>query len=110
MLCTRRLSLGAALVSVLGLASCLSEPADSGRRPPDARLLLRADLSATTVATLVVEVTAPDISPALLFNIPIVAGAATYVVALLLLRVPGRLGFAVARRRALGEASPGNVR
>jgi len=42
--------------------------------------------------------------------VPIVAGAATYVVALLLLRVPGRLGFAVARRRALGEASPGNVR
>ena len=76
MLCTRRLSLGAALVFALGLASCLSEPTESTRRPPEARLLLRADLSATTVATLVVEVTAPDISPALLFNIPIVGGAA----------------------------------
>ena len=76
MLCTRRLWLGAALGFTLGLASCLSEPTDSTRRPPEARLLLRADLSATTVATLVVEVTAPDISPALLFNIPIVGGAA----------------------------------
>ena len=81
MLRTRRLWLGAALVFTLGLASCLSEPTDSGR-PPEARLLLRADVSATAVATLVVEVTAPDISPALLFNIPIVAGAATGTITL----------------------------
>jgi hypothetical protein len=73
---TRRLWLGLALVSTLGLASCLSEPTDSGPRPPEARLLLRADLSGTAVATLVVEVSAPDIIPPLLFNIPIVAGAA----------------------------------
>jgi hypothetical protein len=39
-------------------------------------------VSATAVATLVVEVTAPDISPALLFNIPIVAGAATGTITL----------------------------
>ena len=82
MLRTRRLWVGLALVSTLGLASCLSEPTDSARQPPEARLLLRADLSATTVATLVVEVTAPDISPGLLFNIPIVAGAAVGTITL----------------------------
>ena len=81
MLRTRQLWLGAALVSTLGLASCLSDPTDGGR-PPEARLLLRADLSATAVATLVVEVTAPDISPALLFNIPIAAGTATGTITL----------------------------
>lgn len=79
---TRRLWLGLALVSTLGLASCLNEPTDSGRRQPEARLLLRADLSGTAVATLVVEVTAPDISPALLFNIRIVAGAAVGTITL----------------------------
>ncbi len=73
----RRLRFAAALVSTLGLASCLSEPTDTRPSPADAKLLLRADLSATaTVATLVVEVSAPDIDPALLFNIGIVAGAA----------------------------------
>lgn len=72
---TRRLWLAAALVSSLWLGSCLSEPTDT--RPSSyATLLLRADLSATAVATLVVEVTAPDIAPPLLFNIGIVAGAA----------------------------------
>jgi Big-like domain-containing protein len=80
--CTGRFSLGAALISTLALASCLSEPTDSARRPPEARLLLRADLSATAVATLVVEVTAGDISPPLLFNIPIVAGAAVGTITL----------------------------
>ena len=73
--CTRRLWFAAALVSTLSLGSCLSEPTDT-RPQPDAKLLLRADLSGTAVATLVVEVTAPDIAPALVFNIGIVAGAA----------------------------------
>jgi len=74
---TRRLWLAAALVSTLGLGSCLqSEPTDSRPSPPGARLLLRADLSGTAAATLVAEVTAPDIAPALVFNIGIVAGAA----------------------------------
>ena len=77
MLGTRRLWLAAALVSTLGLGSCLqSEPTDSRPSPPGARLLLRADLSGTAAATLVAEVTAPDIAPALVFNIGIVAGAA----------------------------------
>jgi len=77
-LCTRRLWPAAALVSTLALGSCLGrEPTDSPPRPPEARLLLRADLSGTAVATLVVEVTAPDVAPALLFNVPVVAGAAS---------------------------------
>jgi hypothetical protein len=75
MRCTRRLWFAAALVSALGIGSCLNEPTDT-RPPTDANLLLRADLSATAVATLVVEVTAPDIARPLLFNIDIVADAA----------------------------------
>ncbi len=82
MLRTRRLWLGLALVSTLGLASCLSEPTDGGRRPPEARLLLRADVSAAAVATLVAEVTAPDIPTALIFNIPVVGGVASGTIAL----------------------------
>jgi hypothetical protein len=38
--------------------------------------MVRADVSASAVATLVAEVTAPDISTALTFNIPIAAGVA----------------------------------
>jgi hypothetical protein len=44
--------------------------------PSAASLLLRADVSGTAVATLVAEVTAPDIAPALVFNVAIVAGVA----------------------------------
>ena len=82
MIGTRQLWLGLALVSTLGLASCVSEPTDSGRRPPEARLLLRADLSGTAVATLVAEVTAPDIPTALIFNIPVASGVASGTIAL----------------------------
>jgi Bacterial Ig-like domain (group 2)/Calcineurin-like phosphoesterase len=72
----RRLWLATALVSALGVGSCLGDPNDTLPSAAEAKLLLRADLSATAVATLVVEVTAPDITQALLFNIGIVAGAA----------------------------------
>src|SRR5258707_14158974 len=40
-------------------------------------LLVRADVSGSSVATLVAEVTAPDIPPALIFNIPLSAGVAS---------------------------------
>jgi hypothetical protein len=77
-LCTRRLWLAAALVSTLGLGSCLQgEPTDSPLGPPEARLLLRADVSASAVATLVAEVTGADIPTALTFNIPIAGGLAS---------------------------------
>ena len=50
-------------------------------RPPPpgttATLSVTADLSGTPVATVVVDVSASDISPMLVFNIPIVAGVAT---------------------------------
>ena len=62
------------LASVLVLAAC-GDPID----PNQGRgtLIVRADVSATAVATLVAEVTAPDIPTALLFNIPISAGVAS---------------------------------
>jgi len=40
-------------------------------------LIVRADVSGSSVATLVAEVTAPDIPAALIFNIPISAGVAS---------------------------------
>jgi len=63
------------LASVLVLAACGDGPID----PNQGRgtLIVRADVSATAVATLVAEVTAPDIPTALLFNIPISAGVAS---------------------------------
>jgi Big-like domain-containing protein len=80
---TTRLRLAAVWVATLALGSCLpGEPTDIPPQPSQASLLLRADLSTTAVATLVVEVTAPDIAPPLLFNIPIVAGAAVGTITL----------------------------
>jgi hypothetical protein len=47
-------------------------------RPPAApvTLVLRANVSATSVALVVVEVSAPDITPPLVFNIPVTSGVA----------------------------------
>lgn len=50
-------------------------PADLGHG--DGTLIVRADVSASAVATLVAEVSAADIPTALVFNIPIVAGVAS---------------------------------
>src|SRR3989442_6735799 len=60
----------------------MSEPTDGGRRPPEARLLLRADLSRSAVATLVAEVTAADIPTALIFNIPVAGSVASGTMAM----------------------------
>jgi len=62
-----------ALASVLVLAAC-GDSVDPS--PGQGTLIVRADVSAAAVATLVAEVTAPDIPTALVFNIPIVAGVA----------------------------------
>jgi len=43
----------------------------------DATLIIRADVSATSVATVVVAVTAPDIPATLVFNIPVSNGVAS---------------------------------
>ena len=82
MLRTRRLWLAAALVSTLGESCLQSEPTDGPRQPAEARLLLRADLSGAAVATLVAEVTAPDIPTALIFNIPVAGGVASGTIVL----------------------------
>jgi hypothetical protein len=68
--------IAAAACAVLVASACLS---DSTGPPhaPTTNLLLRADLSGTAVAVLVAEVTAPDISTPLIFNIPIVQRTAT---------------------------------
>jgi len=73
-----RRRIAAALVSLIALGSCLPrEPAGPGGRGADARLLVRADVSGTPIATVVVEVTAPDIPTPLVFNILRVDGVAT---------------------------------
>ncbi len=63
------------LASVLLLVACGDSAIDPGQA--DGTLIVRADVSATAVATLVAEVTAPDIPTPLLFNIPITAGVAS---------------------------------
>lgn len=73
----RRRTYGAAVVLALLLAACW--PADVTDPPPgeEVTLLVRANLTSTAVATLVVEVTATDILTPLAFNIPIQDGVAS---------------------------------
>ena len=76
---------GLAAAAALGaLGSCI--PYDSTEPSGDHRettLLVRANVSAAaTVASLVVEVTAPDITAVLVLNIPIVGGVATGTITL----------------------------
>jgi uncharacterized protein YjdB len=47
----------------------------------EAKLILFANVSATSVATVVVDVTAPDIQTPLVFNIPVVGGIAVDTIA-----------------------------
>jgi len=69
--------LAVALVSLLLLGSCLPRAVTDPRSDPrEATLLVRANVAATAVATLVVEVSAPDIAPPLVFNITITGGVA----------------------------------
>src|SRR5205814_2784390 len=73
----------AAAVAVLLVGSCLAGDSTGTRLPrSDARLLLRADLASTAVATLVVDVTAADIPTPLVFNIPVVQRMATGTITL----------------------------
>jgi collagenase-like protein with putative collagen-binding domain/uncharacterized protein DUF6298/Big-like domain-containing protein len=72
----RRL-LTATLLSLIALGSCLPrEPAGVDGRAVQTTLFIRAALTGTTVATVVVEVTAPDIPTPLVFNIRTVNGVA----------------------------------
>jgi glucose/arabinose dehydrogenase len=74
-------ALGAAGALALGgcLAREVTEPRGGAR---SVTLLVRADVSATAVATVVVEVTGPGIPTPLAFNIPITNGVATGTVTL----------------------------
>lgn len=62
-----------ALASLL-LASACHQVAEPSR---DATLTIRADISGTSVVTMVVEVSAPDIPTAVIFNIPVTDGLAS---------------------------------
>ena len=53
----------------------VNEP--GGTKPVNATLLVTADLTNTAVATVVLQITAPDIGSPLVFNIPITAGVAS---------------------------------
>ncbi len=78
---TGRASLPATFAALLALGACI--PHDLTEPPADrATLVVRADVSAAAVASLVVEVTAPDITTLLVFNIPIANGVASGTITL----------------------------
>src|SRR2546428_13148425 len=63
------------LASVLALGSCLErDPMGSGPSSVTTTLLVQADITGTAVATVVVEVTAPDIPTTLVVNVPVAQG------------------------------------
>ena len=73
---TRRIRVATALVTGVALGACLpGEP--TGSAGVEASLLVRADLSATAAAIVVVELAAPDIPTRLVFNIPVVGRVAS---------------------------------
>jgi len=76
MLRSRLSSLSVTLAFLTVLASC-AEQGTVGPPGGEATFAINVNLSGTMVATLVAEVTAPDIPTMLVFNIPIVNGNAT---------------------------------
>lgn len=71
----RLFSFASLALATMLLASCGDNPLPPGQ--DYGTLIVRADLSASAVATLVADVTAPDIPAGMTFNIPIVAGVAS---------------------------------
>src|SRR5258705_1597869 len=65
------------LFVTLGFLTVLASCGDTVAPPGDATLVINANLTGTMVATVVADVTAPDIPTMLVFNIPIVNGTAT---------------------------------
>jgi len=74
MLRNRLTSLVVTLAFLTVLASCGQ---DTVGPPADGTLVINANLTGTMIATVVADVTAPDIPTTLVFNIPIVNGIAT---------------------------------
>src|SRR3989475_7061428 len=64
-----------ALASLLLLAACSGDAVAPGGG--EATLFIRADVSGTSVATVVVDVSAPDLPTAVVFNVPVAAGVAS---------------------------------
>ncbi len=63
---------GLAFLALLALGSCLQrDPTGAQLTPTETSLLVQADLTGTAVAVVVVQVTAPDISTPLVFNIAV---------------------------------------
>lgn len=71
----------AATIACLLVGACIARDATAPKQH-DVSLLLRADLSGTAAATLVIIVTAPDIANSLVFNAPVVDGIASATVTL----------------------------
>jgi len=65
------------LLSLLMMVMCTSQPTGPSLSGEHASLLVQARVSATLINTLVVEVTAPDITTPLVFNIIVTDGVAT---------------------------------
>src|SRR5436309_12967927 len=72
----RRSAALAGLLPLWALAACSTGDVT---RPPagDASLVVRVNVSGTAVATVVVDVSAPDMPTPLVFNIPVVDGVAS---------------------------------
>lgn len=78
---TRNLGLRAfAVASVMIFATCT--PQDIGGPSESATLAIRADVSGTSVAVVVLEVTAADIPTSLVFNLQVVSGVASGTISL----------------------------
>ncbi len=71
-----RREIAAALVLVIGLGACRGEPAGPDGHVLPTKLIVRADVSGTAIAMVVVEVTAPDIATPLVFNLTTMNGIA----------------------------------
>jgi len=79
----RGIRLGTAVAALLAVGSCIPQDFVEPHDHRATTLLVRADVSAAPgVASLVVEVTAPDIATPLVFNIPIAGGVATGTITL----------------------------
>jgi len=73
----RLISTAILIASLTALVSCSQEGSVTPPPVTTATLVVSANLSGTAVATVVVDVTAPDIPTMLVFNIPISNGSAT---------------------------------
>jgi len=82
-LAARVVRYSAVCASLFVIGSCIPrDMTEPGVDHRETSLLVRADVSAVAVASLVVEVTAPDITSPLVFNIPIVGGVASGTITL----------------------------